>query len=162
MKIKFNHIQDLSDARYAAAAMAEWIGFTVGDLPLSQVQEIIGWCAGPKLTLELPNRDLKDMAISWCNILPVEAIECPAEDHQFWQSCLPNPNTEWLLLNQHIATVTNIEKTQIHLVDPQSTSADTIKNSNHDAISLNCEKETIVGMKNYDLWNDLLETLEIW
>ena len=83
MKIKFNHIQDLSDARYAAAAMAEWIGFTVGDLPLSQVQEIIGWCAGPKLTLELPNRDLKDMAISWCNILPVEAIECPAEDHQF-------------------------------------------------------------------------------
>ena len=64
MKIKFNHIQDLSDARYAAAAMAEWIGFTVGDLPLSQVQEIIGWCAGPKLTLELPNRDLKAMAIS--------------------------------------------------------------------------------------------------
>jgi hypothetical protein len=73
-----------------------------------------------------------------------------------------SPNTEWLLLNQHIATVTDIEKTQIHLVDPQSTSADTIKNSNHDAISLNCEKETIVGMKNYDLWNDLLETLEIW
>jgi hypothetical protein len=27
---------------------------------------------------------------------------------------------------------------------------------------LNCEKETVVGMKNYDLWNDLLETLDIW
>jgi hypothetical protein len=27
---------------------------------------------------------------------------------------------------------------------------------------LDCEKEMVVGMKNYDLWNDLLETLEIW
>ena len=51
MLIKFNNIKDLSDARYAAAAMAEWIGFSVGELPIQQVQEIIGWCAGPKITL---------------------------------------------------------------------------------------------------------------
>ena len=30
MLLKFNNVRDLADARYAAAMMAEWIGFTVG------------------------------------------------------------------------------------------------------------------------------------
>lgn len=47
-------------------------------------------------------------------------------------------------------------------VDPKITSPQSIKDLQAEAISLNCEKETVVGMKNYDLWNDLLETLDIW
>ena len=162
MKLKFNHIQDLSDARYAAAAMAEWIGFRVGDIPLGQVQEIIGWCAGPKVTLEIYNKDLKETAISWCDILPVEAIECKAEDLAFWQEALPNPSYEWIAADTQYATVHSQPPITITLVDPKITSAQAIKELQPEAISLNCEKETVVGMKNYDLWNDLLETLDIW
>ena len=162
MKLKFNHIQDLSDARYAAAAMAEWIGFRVGEIPLQQVQEIIGWCAGPKLTLELHNTHIKDMAISWCDILPVDAIECRAADLPFWQAALTNPSNEWITLDETTATVHSQPPTTITLVDPANTAPAHIKSMNLEAISLNCEKEAVVGMKNYDLWNDLLETLEIW
>jgi hypothetical protein len=50
----------------------------------------------------------------------------------------------------------------INKVNPTEQSASDIKALNLDAISLDCEKEMVVGMKNYDLWNDLLETLEIW
>ena len=162
MKLKFNHIQDLSDARYAAAAMAEWIGFRVGEIPLQQVQEIIGWCAGPKVTLEIYNKDLKETAISWCDILPVEAIECKAEDLAFWQEALPNPSYEWIAADTQYATVHSQPPITITLVDPKITSPQAIKELQPEAISLNCEKETVVGMKNYDLWNDLLETLDIW
>ncbi|MCX8484277.1 MAG: hypothetical protein ORO02_03585 [Bacteroidia bacterium] len=163
MKIKFNHIQDLSDARYAAAAMAEWIGFRVGEIPLGNVQEIIGWCAGPKLTLELHNPTLKDTAISWCDILPVEAIECKSEDLAFWQQTLTNPNYEWITLDGDTATVLGINpRLNIIKVNPSTTSPQAIKDLQAEAISLDCEKESVVGMKNYDLWNDLLETLEIW
>lgn len=162
MKIKFNHIQDLSDARYAAAAMSEWIGFRVGEIPLANVQEIIGWCAGPKVTLEIYNKDLKETAISWCDILPVEAIECKAEDLAFWQEALPNPSYEWIAVDTQYATVHSHPPITITLVDPKITSPQAIKELQPEAISLNCEKETVVGMKNYDLWNDLLETLDIW
>ncbi|MBM3437743.1 MAG: hypothetical protein FJX91_01270 [Bacteroidetes bacterium] len=162
MKLKFNHIQDLSDARYAAAAMAEWIGFRVGEIPLAQVQEIIGWCAGPKLTLELHDANLKDMAISWCDILPVDAIECPESDLSFWQSTLTNPTFEWITVNGDTAKVHSDPTVTITLVDPSTQAAEDIKQMDLEALSLNCEKEMVVGMKNYDLWNDLLETLEIW
>jgi hypothetical protein len=47
-------------------------------------------------------------------------------------------------------------------VNPSTTSPQAIKDLQAEAISLDCEKESVVGMKNYDLWNDLLETLEIW
>lgn len=162
MKIKFNHIQDLSDARYAAAAMAEWIGFRVGEIPLANVQEIIGWCAGPKLTLELSSTELKDTAISWCDILPVDAIECNKEDLAFWQQVLTNADYEWLLKENNTVTAQGENPLTIINVNPKNTSPQDIKNLQAEAISLDCEKETVVGMKNYDLWNDLLETLEIW
>ena len=162
MKIKFNNVQDLSDARYASAAMAEWIGFTVGEIPLAQVQEIIGWCAGPKLTLELTDQNQKETAISWCTILQVDAIECMAIDLEFWQENIPNENIEWLSKNNNITTVIGESSTAIHKVDLHLHTAQDIKNQNHEAISLDCKKESVVGMKNYDLWNDLLETLEIW
>jgi hypothetical protein len=162
MNLKFNHIQDLSDARYAAAAMAEWMGFRVGEIPLAQVQEIIGWCAGPKLTLEVYNVQLADMALSWCDILPVDAIECLEEDLSFWQNTLNNPQYQWITVNNNIATVHADPAITLNLVNPTATSPQDIKSMNLEGISLNCEKETVVGMKNYDLWNDLLETLEIW
>lgn len=162
MLIKFNNIKDLSDARYAAAAMAEWIGFSVGELPIQQVQEIIGWCAGPKITLEVSTPETLETVQSWCTLLPVEAIECAQNEYNFWKQ---NLSAEYQFIvqtsaNQSIAM--GDPHVTISKVDPAVQSASNIKALHFEAISLDCEKEMVVGMKNYDLWNDLLETLEIW
>ncbi len=213
MKIKFNSIQDLSDARYASAAMAEWMGFAVGELPVDKVQEIIGWCSGPKLTLELPSVDQLETAISWCNILPIEAIECPIEEYTFWHPSLHTENIEWILLcrdnpsppptintdnhpNRQDVLPTahetfnwqlwkeickddlptkphwyHFEKfnpnpsptnNTIYHINPDESNAIWVKNHHCEAISLQCKKETVLGMKNYDLWNELLENLGVW
>ncbi|GDX49981.1 hypothetical protein LBMAG26_08400 [Bacteroidota bacterium] len=162
MLIKFNHIKDLSDARYAAAAMAEWIGFSVGELPIQQVQEIVGWCAGPKITLEVGNTDTLESVQSWCNLLPVEAIECPQEDVDFWKQHLLADYQYILNTSDNQSIALGDPNITINKVHPSEQSASEIKALNPVAISLDCEKDMVVGMKNYDLWNDLLETLEIW
>jgi hypothetical protein len=52
-RIKFNGVTTLSEARYAAAAGAFWIGFPMdGSLPAARVQEIAGWLQGPELVAE--------------------------------------------------------------------------------------------------------------
>lgn len=84
-QIKFNNITDLADARFAASVMAEWMGFSVGkptDLSIPQIQEIINWCSGPKLTLELEPNLAASQVFTYCNALPVEAIECNLEQYQ--------------------------------------------------------------------------------
>lgn len=164
MKIKFNNIQDLADARYASAAMAEWIGFRLDQLPIAQVQEIVGWCAGPKITLELYNKDLAQTAISWCTLLEVETIECPESDLKFWQTTLSNPKLEWLTADSNGILSSNIDQhIKIYPVNPLFQSPTEIVSLNLNGLSLNCEKATPVGpKKNYDTWNELLETLDIW
>lgn len=72
------------------------------------------------------------------------------------------PQYEWIAVDTQYATVHSQPPVTITLVDPKITSPQAIKELQPEAISLNCEKETVVGMKNYDLWNDLLETLDIW
>lgn len=162
MLLKFNHIKDLSDARYASAAMAEWIGFSVGELPIQQVQEIVGWCAGPKITLEVGEINTLETVQSWCTLLPVEAIECAERDVQFWQKNLSS-NYQYIVTHTPtLSTALGESKVSIHKINPAEQNASEIKELNLDAISLDCEKELVVGMKNYDLWNELLETLEIW
>jgi hypothetical protein len=162
MLIKFNNIKDLSDARYAAAAMAEWIGFSVGELPIQQVQEIIGWCAGPKITLEVSTPETLETVQSWCTLLPVETIECAQADIDFWKQNL-SADYQYIVQTSAIQSlVLGDPSVTINKVNPAVQSPSDIKALNLDAISLDCEKEMVVGMKNYDLWNDLLETLEIW
>jgi hypothetical protein len=162
MIIKFNNIKDLSDARYAAAAMAEWIGFSVGELPIQQVQEIIGWCSGPKITLEVGAPETLETVQSWCTLLPVEAIECAESDINFWKQHLSADYQYIVQTSGSQSIALGNPNVTINKVNPTEQSASDIKALNLDAISLDCEKEMVVGMKNYDLWNDLLETLEIW
>ena len=162
MLIKFNHIKDLSDAHYAASAMAEWIGFAVGELPIQKVQEIVGWCAGPKITLEVMDIQALETVKSWCDLLPVDAIECPEDQYNFWAQHLSSSYQFILNQSANLAIDTGNPPVKITKVNPKIQTAEEIKALNLEAISLDCEKEIEVGMKNYDLWNDLLETLEIW
>ena len=77
-RIKFNHVQDLNDARFAASALAEWVGFAINGpkaIAIELSQEIIGWCSGPKLILEVHEASIEQIE-TYINILPVNGIEC--------------------------------------------------------------------------------------
>ncbi len=192
MKIKFNQIQDLNDARYASAALSEWVGFTLNQLPIGKVQEIIGWCAGPKLTVELTQSNNLETAISWCTILPVNALECAAEEFDFWHTHIPNPQQyEQIVSSTHTQAfisfanhpnnnvyfhlhALNIEDVHsfLKLVPNQENAIVNVRNLLNEAqqivdlglcgISINCEPEIILGEKNFEKITELFELLDIF
>jgi hypothetical protein len=160
MQIKFNHIQDLSDARYAASVMADFMGFAVDGphaIELGKIQEIIGWCSGPKLCMEASRETNLSKVQALCDVLPVEALECSLEQAQEWQGQLPS-DLEWIVadlphgyMGPWLPAPIKIEN-----FDParaQNLAADSF-------ISLDCQAETQVGMKNYEPWNDFFDALE--
>jgi hypothetical protein len=64
MLLKVNHIVELQDARYCAAAGVDFISFALDrdswhHLSVAQVQEILGWLSGPKPVLDF-GRDLEE------------------------------------------------------------------------------------------------------
>lgn len=160
MKIKFNHIQDLADARYAASTMAEFMGFAIDGphaIELGKIQEIIGWCSGPKLCMEARAETSKSKAKALCDVLPVEAFECSYEQAQEWHLEFPS-DLEWIVSD--LPTSYNgpwlSAPQKIETFDSQ-----TAQNLASDSfISLNCQMETQLGMKNYDSWNDFFDALE--
>ncbi len=189
MKIKFNQIQDLNDARYASSALSEWVGFTLNQLPISKVQEIIGWCAGPKLAIELTEIELLDTAISWCTILPVNTLECKAESFSFWMQNIPNAqNYEWIVnshdlhhlntdnfkeipsvyfhfLPQSLEQVTpEIIKTPNLIINISNFQSNTsiLASLSPELISIDCVPETTLGEKNFELTTELFEALDIF
>ncbi|MFM1899086.1 MAG: hypothetical protein RL577_1326 [Bacteroidota bacterium] len=160
MKIKFNHIQDLSDARYAASTMAEFMGFAIDgphSIELGKIQEIIGWCSGPKLCMEASAETSLTKAKALCDVLPVEAFECSYDQAQEWQSQFPS-DLEWIVRDlppTYTGTWMSAPK-KIETFDSltaQNLAADSF-------ISLDCQAETQVGLKNYDPWNDFFDALE--
>ena len=184
MKIKFNNIQDLSDARYAAAAMAEWIGFTVDALPIAKVQEIIGWCAGPKLILEVnPIIDIETIK-SWITILPTDGIECPENMINTLLSIFPESSQwDWIIQcneSENISIKKPSDSTYLHYTSTSNaktqsnpdqtifnisefiTNPDIIIQNGWENISINCQKEEVTGMKNFDNVTLLFEKLDIF
>ena len=128
-QIKFNNITDLADARFAASVMAEWMGFSVGkaeDLSIPQIQEIINWCSGPKLTLELESTVTDSQVITYCNALPVEAIECNLEQHQILKAQLqgiefiltqPGPNFTHLTAEVSANNITQLTELNPNFIE---------------------------------------------
>ncbi|MDA0685618.1 MAG: hypothetical protein O3C22_02185 [Bacteroidetes bacterium] len=160
MQIKFNHIQDLADARYAASTMADFMGFAIDGpyaIELGKIQEIIGWCSGPKLCMEASSETSITKIKALCDVLPVEALECSYDQGQEWYSLLPS-NLEWIIsdLPPSYAGPWLAAPKKLETFDPQ-----TAQNLASDSfISLDCQAETQVGLKNYDPWNDFFDALE--
>jgi hypothetical protein len=153
MNIKFNHIQDLGDARYAAAMLANYIGFAIdGEFAVAPatVQEIIGWCAGPKLILEIHETPDISKIQSWIDVLPVDGIECSQNHVETLKSQFEHLNLEWLILNNTFPIIT-----------PSKESAQTVLNQSIDTFSIDCFKETQLGQKDYELWNDFFDLLDL-
>jgi hypothetical protein len=126
--------------------MAEWIGFTVGDLPLSQVQEIIGWCAGPKIILEINTTPNLQQIESWLNILPIDGIQCNEEYTIQLKSHFKDVST-WITFNDFKSVPTSPE------------SAEEILQNGLNTFSINCFKETTTGIKDYSEWKDTINKL---
>lgn len=160
MQIKFNHIQDLADARYAASTMADFMGFAIDGpyaIELGKIQEIIGWCSGPKLCMEASSETSITKIKALCDVLPVEALECSYDQVQEWYSLLPS-NLEWIIsdLPPSYAGPWLAAPKKLETFDPQ-----TAQNLASDSfISIDCQAETQVGLKNYDPWNDFFDALE--
>jgi hypothetical protein len=174
MKIKFNNIRDLDDARYAAAMMAEWIGFTVGyedSLPVGKIQEIIGWCAGPKLILELHENTREEQVESYLNVLPVEGLECSAELAFGLTERFDNEGMQWIINGtKNIGesgrfflhnVENNSDKQHIKRVLNPGTELPDILDEPANAISLNCFESPRGALKDYSAWNDFFDALEL-
>lgn len=158
MKIKFNNIRDLADARYAAAVMADYIGFSIGDeneLPTSTIQEIIGWCSGPEIILEVKNAAAIEKLKALLSILPVNGLEVSANDYPAIKEAFSEQNLLWI-----IDAKMNGDKEFIK-VSPNVEAAEKIKETDPWGISMDCFESVSTGIKDFSDWNVFFETLEI-
>jgi hypothetical protein len=158
VKIKFNNIRDLADARYAAAVMADYIGFSIGDeneLPTSNIQEIIGWCSGPEIILEVKNAAAIEKLKALLSILPVNGLEVSANDYPAIKEAFSEQNLLWI-----IDAKMNGDKEFIK-VSPNVEAAEKIKETDPWGISMDCFESVSTGIKDFSDWNDFFETLEI-
>lgn len=168
-KIKFNHVQDLSDARFAASAMAEWIGFAIVGphaMNADAIQEIISWCSGPKLILEVGDASI-DKINSFLDVLPVNGIECDADRIAEFNNALPDVS-EWIVLGDapsgsHPSHSAQWQPNK-HITEITLSAANVarILGNKPYGFSLNCEKETEIGKKDLSQWYDFFEALDLY
>lgn len=170
MLLKFNNIRDLSDARYAAAAMAEWVGFTVGQEDshsAAKIQEILGWCSGPKLVLEMGKHiDIKALN-AFLAVLPVSAVETDMDGYLYLKQ-FPGLEKMDFILNSGkydgvISHSSEFEEGR-HIVNVSNmlTSTKEITDKNPFGISLDCQKSEYPALKNFDDFTRFFEELGIF
>ncbi|MDZ4757518.1 MAG: hypothetical protein SGJ10_05190 [Bacteroidota bacterium] len=80
-ELKFSNISNLTAARFAAAAMADWVGFcfdaeSPNYINVLKAKEIAGWLTGPKYIGEFNDADFETIQ-GVCGILPLDAIQIP-------------------------------------------------------------------------------------
>ncbi len=81
LKIKASGINDLTNARFFASQMLDWVGIDLNplsELPLTlpDAEEIIGWLAGTRLVGEFEHRD-GDEILYLTEQLGLDAIQVP-------------------------------------------------------------------------------------
>lgn len=178
MELKFNRIQDLSDARYASAMMARWVGFEMlgpNALPIAGIQEITGWINGPELILELNTDEeiSENRLLSWMDVLPVKGIECNANFYRQFAGKEEFEGLTWLITDDKLQTLASEDKVfthssekatalpQKHILKLASTSGYNRELlENYAGLSLDCEYFENPALKNYEHWNSFFEDLE--
>lgn len=151
--------------------MADWIGFTVGEndsLPVGKIQEIIGWCAGPKIVLEAAQGTGSDVLQSLMTVLPVQCIEVHEIDFNKLKTELDSPEIEWIIKGQnpgdvHIGHINQLVSNPqtICLIDPNTIQADMVLAASPWAISLTCVESENPALKDFDHWNLFFEEMEM-
>ena len=172
MHIKFNNIRDLADARYAAAAMAEWVGFTVGkadSLPVGKIQEILGWCSGPKLVLEPDASVTWDMLQAYLSVLPVDGIECTELQFQTWAEQPEMQSLSIILLGEnstgsisHSAQPAAAGVAHIWNITAALSQPEKVTDQQPFGISVDCTESEELMSKNFDTWNYFFEAIGVF
>jgi phosphoribosylanthranilate isomerase len=93
IKIKINQVNNLTDARYFAAAGVDFLGFdcNIGSesfCPLSKIFEIKQWVEGPKFVLEFDGWQSEDEIT---NIIPNDGFGCHFGAFSHFQILTVNP-----------------------------------------------------------------------
>jgi len=170
MKIKFNNIRDLADARYAAAVMADYIGFRIGgkdELPASVIQEIIGWCSGPAVILEVSDNVAIEKINALLNTLPINGIETSAARVEQLKSNFDAQGLVWVVNTDpsgdfytHSETLKN-QNNHLSKIKPTAEITKSVKTTDPWGVSIDCFESVSTGIKDFSDWNDFFEDLEI-
>ncbi len=83
-KIKFGAVTNLTDARYAAAVYADWIGFRLDPahpryVDPAKAKEIIDWISGSSIVAELGNLLPTDMQAA-LEVLQIDTVQVSSQD----------------------------------------------------------------------------------
>lgn len=176
MKIKFNNIRDLGDARYAAANMASWIGFSAGaqnSLAPAKIQEISAWCAGPELVLEIAEGMPEAEIISILHVLPALTLEVWEKDYY---RLLDHPDfsgIQWMVRtyseisfpvkgwrHKPLKRISKAESNAIYCLDGIRLEDIREHGPELHAISLTCFEAASGSEKDYGSWNEIFEFFE--
>lgn len=171
-RIKFGSITNLTDARYAAAAYADWVGFCfVKDNPRYiapvKAKEIIDWLSGPIMVAEIGSM-MPDEVMSALEILMIDTVEVNSiEAANAWKEagfqvignqlegfdgmniCLPNQSRN---PENEIIDLSNLSLEEIEANWTQNPPA---------AIQLVGGDETAPGIRDFAQIDDILELYEL-
>ena len=171
-QIKFGAISNLSDARYAAAAGCEWIGFCLDDTnqnyinPIS-IKEILGWVSGIKSVAEIGSLTPDDI-FDTLNILKINTVQCNAEVNNSWKEAgfqtiaigLSSLSSDWHMISlSDTAKELNMDSC---IVDISTLEIDTVKHLldlGFTNFNINGQHEAIVGMRDFSDIEAIMELL---
>lgn len=190
--IYVRRITNLSDARYCAGMGVDMLGFVIdpGDVDYvspSRYQEMIGWIAGPKRVLEIPENILINfdellgqykpdlLNISMTTIgrkdLPIlhMILNLSFDELSSYQSLEPNikANIDYLLINNFHANASALQSffhdappIMLLLERDQSQVLELLNHTGAKGFALQGSRELAPGLKDYDHLSTILEALE--
>jgi hypothetical protein len=176
MRLYFHSINNLTEARFAAACLPDYIGFNfspkapnyISPVEFSKIQS---WLSGSEIvgqfTLE-PLEDIEPLLASF-NIYTVEVLPEHPQIQDFLdlglKVILKNPSQHFKHLPYRCA---KIEDYLIHTeqgfleIEPSDSSLEFIQSNNIENIALAGKSENEAGLADLADWSNLMEALEIF
>lgn len=170
--LKFSSISNLTDARYAAGAWADFIGFCFDPssdhyIEPKSAKDIISWINGPVVVAEFGNQPIEWIK-DFVEALDIKVIELPSDYSD--QSVLDlgvkvilrgndinSPlfaKADLYLVNsmEDYLTVKSVAQKPIMLHVTEKQDLEQL-----DGVSLQGNRELVVGMSSYEAWSTILE-----
>lgn len=169
--LKFSNITNLSDARYAAGVWAHYVGFCFNPesenyIEPNKAKEMLSWINGPIVVAEFGNQPI-EWIIEICEFLNTDYIQIPVNyNHpsilEIDKKLIVETDGEQneLTKNAHLIVTNSIvsySKLKENITCPIILSKNYEENiNNYDGIIFYGEKETEVGLRNHEKWNNML------
>ncbi|MEY3982968.1 MAG: N-(5phosphoribosyl)anthranilate isomerase [Bacteroidota bacterium] len=178
LKLKFNSIRSLSEARYAAAVLADFTGFRMDAahpeaLAAAQIQGIIAWINGPLCTGEFPEGTTRDNILDSISVLGMEAVECTPEQELHLPWILPfKPGIQATSPHSILHASSVAEYLQykneypaetmwmVNITQADPSQMEWLEVSRPYAVSIDGMGEEAPGMADFSLWDSWMDVLE--